>query len=155
VSLRDRALLSRSVGADAFVSLHFNASATATEQGCEVWVHDDASPASSALGQLILSSVSVATQHPARGLQRGLMEVLDPRFQAAGTAACLAEISFLTDPNEEQRLAADRYRQRIAAAVADGINAWTRQSETVVSARREEFDIWHEVPLVPQLTGMS
>src|SRR5262249_56932604 len=41
-------------------------------------------------------------------------------------------------------------------AVASGPRAIARPSGQALSVtEREAFDIWHEVPLVPQLTGMS
>jgi hypothetical protein len=95
-----------------------------------------------------------ATGYPARGVLRGAMAVLDPRYQGADCAACLAEVSYLSDPAEEQRLRDPGYRQRIARAIAAAIVELPADGG-MLHAERDEFDIWHEVPLVQQLTGMS
>src|SRR5262249_36241017 len=98
---------------------------------------------------------------PDGGVRAARMRLLDPRRLGASTAACLTEISFLTNAREEARLATDGYRARIAERLADAVARYLAAArgparvETGAISREESFDIWHEVPLVPQLTGMS
>jgi N-acetylmuramoyl-L-alanine amidase len=155
VTLGDRARASRAEGADVFVSIHFNASEDPAEQGSEVWVHDRAGPRSTALAERILAALVGATGYDDRGVRRGPMAVLDPGYHPTKTAACLAEISFLSDPREEDRLQRSDYRQRLAAALAGAIREQAEPLTLHARVQGERFDIWHEVPLVQQLTGMS
>jgi N-acetylmuramoyl-L-alanine amidase len=155
--LGQRADTSRGEDADVFVSLHLNASRSPVEQGSEVWVHEQATPRSRALAAAVRDAVVDATGLPDRGVRGGPLAVLDPERHGRA-AACLAEIAFLTDPAEEARLADEGYRDRIAAAIADAIERFLvgdAGSASISASSRESIDIWHEVPLVPQLTGMS
>jgi hypothetical protein len=148
-TLRERALTGAG-DVEAFVSLHFNAAGDPARQGGEVWIHAQAPPSCRALGESLRGALERATGHEAR-LFSAPLAVLDPRYHDPGVAACLVEICFLTDPAEEARLSDPDYRQQIAEALA---LALADRGGRVV-ARSEWFDVWHSVPLVQQLTGMS
>jgi N-acetylmuramoyl-L-alanine amidase len=156
-SLSERTFCSRSEVARAFVSLHFNASPPGGP-GAEVWLHDRGGPPSRHLAEALVASLKEEGAG-ARGPLHGPLAVLDPAFQAAGCAACLVELADLTDPEEEMRLLSPDHLDALAAAVARGIVAGTEASAEAgsfaVRAVEETFDVWHEVPLVQQLTGMS
>lgn len=145
VALADRRARARD--ADAFVSLHFNADPDPRVQGHETWLHGHAPKASLDLARDLHAALVDRVGHPDRGVHRGALTVLDPRHLGA-TPACLLELSFLSDPAEAARLGAPDHGHlgRLADAVAAGLRA-----RLGAPAR----DIWHEVPLVPQLTGMS
>src|SRR5260370_15282600 len=159
LGLRERALAAR--GADAFVSLHLNGDAHPGVQGSEVWVHPRAGQGSRALARSLLDALAGGTPLADRGVQDGPMEVLAPDLHGNATAACLLELAYLTDPVEERRLGDALYRERIAGALADGIAGYLRGKRHGAAAVershevREDFDVFHQVPLVPQLTGMS
>ena len=164
VGLAERAAAARRVGAAALVSLHFNADADPRVQGTEAWVHPRAAAASHVLARSVLGQVVTATKLPSRGVFAGPMRVLDPAHLAPATPACLVELSYLTDPTEERRLGRESYREAMAAAVATGVENYLSDAENqrlgatrVVRHHesRQSFDIFHQVPLVPQLTGMS
>jgi len=142
----------------AFVSVHLNASPPGGA-GCEVWVHDRASGASLALAEALLDSLSPVTGAAAPGPLQGPMAVLDPSFHPPGTPACLVELCDLADAGQEARLRSASYLDAIALALAQGIEegapAAADEGPFSVRAVEEEFDVWHEVPLVQQLTGMS
>ncbi len=147
--------------ADAFVSLHLNGDAHPGVQGSEVWVHPRAGQGSRALARSLLDALAGGTPLADRGVQDGPMEVLAPDLHGNATAACLLELAYLTDPVEERRLGDALYRERIAGALADGIAGYLRGKRHGAAAVershevREDFDVFHQVPLVPQLTGMS
>jgi len=61
----------------------------------------------------------------------------------------------LTDPEEETRLLSPGHLDALAGALARGILAAIDGEEPARSPGAQRFDIWHEVPLVQQLTGMS
>lgn len=154
LSLADRIAVASAQRAKAFVSLHLNASSDPDEQGCEAWIHDRASQASRALAERVVAALVAASGNPDRGVKVGPLAVLDPDRHHPDTAACLAEVSFLTDRDEEARLADPDYRDVLADAIADAIGEFQQRPALVVRSE-EHFDIWHEVPLVHQTTGMS
>ncbi len=125
LSLAKRAQVARDNAAEAFVSIHFNGFNVPSVQGTETFHHTNASAASKALAEDIQGSVQRATGLRDRGVKSASFGVIRPDRHAAETAACLLEVSFLTDPAEEQRLLNDaRYLPRIAEAIADGIEAY-------------------------------
>lgn len=145
VSLAARA--AAGCGADAFVSLHFNAAADPRAQGHETWHHEHAPEDSVALARAVQAALRRRVGYRDRGVRGGPLAVLDPRRLGA-TPGCLVELSFLSDPAEERRLGDPAHLRRLAAAVAEGLgDALPRHGGAT--------DVWHEVPLVPQLTGMS
>jgi N-acetylmuramoyl-L-alanine amidase len=155
-SLAERVDTSRAEDTDLFVSLHLNGSSSPAEQGSEAWIHDQASARSRALAASLCKAVALATGHANRGVKAGPLAVLEPSHHDARAGACLVELAFLSDPSEEARLAAPAYRARIASSIARTLELFPiTSSPTVSSSVAERFDIWHEVPLVPQLTGMS
>ena len=69
----------------------------------------------------MLPRLLTVTQVPDRGVRRADLGVLLPSRHAPATAACLAEIAFLTNPDQSRRLAGEAYRQQIAEALATAI----------------------------------
>jgi N-acetylmuramoyl-L-alanine amidase len=150
-SLRDRAVFAAGDGVRTFVSLHFNAAPDPRVQATEIWIHEAAGEASRAFAGAIGAAVAAVTGHPLAPIAAAPMAVLDPSYHAADTAACLVEISYLSDPEEEARLSDPDYRQRIADAIAGAI----AENAGVVVEVQASFEVYHTVPLVEQLTGMS
>jgi len=118
LSLQDRADEARTRNARAFVSLHFNGFNDPEVQGTETWLHSNHNAASQQLASRVQSGLRRATGLRDRGVKRGGLGVLSPSFHVSVTAACLAEISFLTDPAEEARLQTQAYLDRIAEYLA-------------------------------------
>jgi len=155
-TLAQRIAAARAAEADVFVSLHFNASPDARARGGEVWVHGDAGAGSWALARAIARSLgrqggALGGAADGASLRVGRMAALDPSWQAPATAACLVEVDYLTNPDQERRFAYGAHRACVAGALAEGIAAFLARRADA----SERFDLWHEVPLVPQLTGMS
>ena len=152
-SLGRRTEVARAAAADAFVSLHFNGSDDPMAVGAEIRVDDRADAPSRKLAARLLHALrEVAGQTDAREAE---LAVLSPERHAPHTAACLVEAGFLTSPREEERLRDPAYRDRLAQAIAGALDAHLRDEPHVIHERRETFDLWHEVPLVYQTTGMS
>ncbi len=131
-----RANLAKYLRAAAFVSIHFNGFLDETTQGTETIHHTSASPESIALANAIQKHVLRVTNLADRGVRDteevGLnIFVLRPEEHAEGTAAALVEISFLTDPEEEERLKDRAYKAALAEALRIAIE------EYLVSLRRK------------------
>ena len=102
LGLADRARVAADARADAFVSVHFNGFADQSVQGTETWVHLHASPASQQLASSVQRAVRLVTGHRDRGLQSKRLGVLSPGRHHPTTAACLAELSFITTADEDR-----------------------------------------------------
>lgn len=124
LALVDRAEVAREAQADAFVSIHFNGFADPTAQGTETWVHLSSSSRSHDLAECVQRSVLRATGYLNRGVQSKVLGVLDASHHAAHTAACLAELSFITTTAEDKRLQDAAYLQTLGEAVANGVQAF-------------------------------
>jgi N-acetylmuramoyl-L-alanine amidase len=123
LSLTDRAAVAKNNQAEVFVSIHFNGFSDPNTQGTETFVYQG-TPASSSSRQLaskVQEQIVSALGHSDRGVKEENFSVIKPQNHHSNTAACLAEVSFLTDPEEEARLGEEEYRRRIGAAIATGI----------------------------------
>lgn len=133
-TLGARAHASQRAGADAFVSLHFNRATDRSVQGTEAWIHHRAGATSEAFGRRLQAAVAGVTGNPPTPVQRGDLAVLKPDWHAPKTAACLLEVSYVTDPREQARLGDGAYRDRLADAVAGAIRAQLGSSQRLGSA---------------------
>ena len=127
LSLVDRAALARATSADAFVSIHFNGFGDTTVQGTETWVHQAGSSRSVDLAGCVQRAVLRATSHRDRGVKRMVLGVVDPANHAPGTAACLAELSFITTTAEDARLQDPEYLKALGGAIANGVHEFVGQ----------------------------
>lgn len=121
LSLKDRATVGNTNQADVFVSIHFNGFNNPATQGTETWVYTGASSDSVLLATSLLLRLVNATGYSNRGVRSMNLGVLSPSYQYFSTAASLVEISFLTDPSEEQRLVTSAYQDTLAGAIYQAI----------------------------------
>jgi N-acetylmuramoyl-L-alanine amidase len=124
LSLAARAEVARANNALLFLSIHLNGWPDARVDGTEVYVARAAGDASAGFAQRVLSRLLAVTNVSNRGVKRADFGVLLPARHAAGTAVCLAEIAFLTNRTQAQRLEADAYRAEIAAALEDAVRQY-------------------------------
>lgn len=95
-SLAARVTAANSWGADAFISIHVNASDITSATGSEGYVFSMSSPAA-LLAQSIIDGISFLTGYPARGVfSRPSLYVL----RRTSMPATLIEIGFITNPGE-------------------------------------------------------
>jgi len=129
LALKDRAHVALAVAAPVFVSIHFNGDDDEHVQGTETWIHSLASQASQDLAVHVQRELVAATGLRDRQVKNKGLGVLNPAFHHAATAACLVEVSFLTDPDEEERLRQASYLDRIAQSLANGISTYLAATE--------------------------
>jgi hypothetical protein len=141
VALTERAELARRHGASALVSIHVDGGA-----GTSAWMHERAGAASERLAGALASALR-ASRPPGRAP----LVVIDPRRLPPGTAAAHVELA------DDPRLGEAAYVDGLADAIVRAIDAAVPADATRVvhHEERTHLDIWHEVPLVPQVTGMS
>lgn len=160
----ERAELARRLDAAALISLHFDHHPDPRVQGVSAWTHELASPASVELARALVERVAGYCGHAAAPVRRAPLSVLDPR-RLPSTLAAHLEVSHLSDPREEARLGDPAYLDGLADAIATAVEQTLAPSPatmppppasaTVTTHARRHVDLWHEVPLVPQVTGMS
>ena len=141
VPLAERAELARRHGASALVSIHLDGGAATS-----TWVHEQAGVASERLAHALGSALGA---HRPAG--RAPFAVIDPRRLAPGTAAAHVELG--DDPRLGEAAHVDGLADAIVRAIDAAVPAGA--TRTVHHEERSHVDIWHEVPLVPQVTGMS
>lgn len=142
--LRQRALKANQLGADLFVSLHFNALPNNPKvRGVETYTLTPAGQRSTAahrrtagdrtvhpgnrhdhwnavLGAALHRSLLTRLEAPDRGLKRARFAVLRPLT----CPAVLVEAGFLSNPDEARKISTPAYRQRIAEAIGEGIGQY-------------------------------
>ena len=121
LGLAERADVAKQHRARAFVAIHFNGWHDPAVQGTETLVAPSASEASMRLARSVQDRVLAVTGYRDRGVKPQELGVLRPERHDPGTAACLVEVSFLTDPKDEARLKDAEYKARIGQAIARGI----------------------------------
>lgn len=130
LTFQERAKVAKDGQAAAFISVHFNGWKTPDVQGTETYLHTSGTPASLTLAKAIQKAVKAATGLNDRGVKKAGFGVLKPAYHHSGTAACLAEISFLTNAAEEQRLKSDAYLDALADALIAGVNEYLSKKAT-------------------------
>lgn len=145
VELETRTRLIARTGADLFVSIHFNGFPDGRVRGAETFVmtphyhrstpqrerdqalistrhpgnaHDDANVL---LGYHVHRQLVTQLDVPDRGLKRFRYHVL----RHATCPAVLVEAGFLSNPTDGQAIGSPAHRERIAEAIADGIQAYS------------------------------
>lgn len=153
VGLYTRANIARDSRADAFVSIHLNGNSNPSIQGTETYVYNGTQTNSDSyrLATLVQTQCLAATGLTNRGVKvatAGDLGMLNPSQHYLGTAACLVELSFLTDPIEESRLSQENYKLSLAEAVAVAVFDYVnRRFELLESSR-----LLREPALIPLLS---
>ncbi|PQD96159.1 hypothetical protein CYL18_06040 [Pradoshia eiseniae] len=114
-TLLERAAISNKNMADAFISIHYNASISSSVRGIETFYHLNPSLASS-LQQEIAKSTGLRN----RGIKKNGFTVL---YQNTRPAA-LVELGFLTNPTEERIISQSSYHEKAAQGMFNGLNVF-------------------------------
>ncbi len=173
VSIDGRRKVARDAKADCFISIHFNASDAHNAQGTETYVHPTTTSAASILlmrrvQKAMVAELGLTDRNDTRttdGILRGSYGVLREARHHSGTAVCLHEVSFMDRIDAENRIKTEAYRDRIATAIADGVDAYfgsgTEAADAFEMAGEIDFeDAIHEKAVarglsVPQYLGLA
>lgn len=137
IGINQRANLARTSEAEVFVSIHFNGNVSPAVQGTESWVSEGSPPRCRLLARGTLDRLVQANGLRNRGVRTSIptqFGVINPASHDPATAHTLVEVSFMTDPVEEQRLRTGTYLDSIAGAIALGIDHYMQAAEGVPAA---------------------
>lgn len=122
IQLAPRVAVANGQQADLFVSIHCNALDRNWIKGIETYFHN---PFSLGLAQAIHSSLVSRLGSPDRGVRNAKFYVINHTTMPA----VLCEIGYLSNPDEEKKLADPAYQRQVAKAIAQGLrNYWDKSS---------------------------
>lgn len=121
LALIDRARVAKDNNAAVFLSIHLNGWSDPNVDGTEVWIASGANVQSHAFAETLLKYLVAVTGVRNRGVRQDNLGVLKTDRHAPNTAACLAEIAFLSNPAQAHRLEDNGYRQVLAQAMAEAV----------------------------------
>ncbi|QXE02372.1 N-acetylmuramoyl-L-alanine amidase [Terribacillus sp. DMT04] len=116
IELEDRARRANAAGADVFVSIHANAASAAAANGTEVFYY----PGSSS-GYALSAAVQTGLINQLDSHNRGVKSADFNVLRNTSMPAVLAEIGFLTNAQEAQKLASAAYQEKAAAGLVQGV----------------------------------
>lgn len=121
VSLSERARIANQWGADAFFSLHINASSTPSSNGFETFVHSSISGGRTAAIQNVVHR-KIAQEFSSVGSRdRGQKKANFQVLRETKMPALLLEYGFITNTRENELLRNPLFIDRLARATAEGI----------------------------------
>ena len=133
IPLNTRASKANELGADAFVSVHMNSFPEVnTVSGIEAWTYKR--EGCEELGQLLVDKVSEATGSRNRGVSFAKNLVVTSKTTMP---AVIIECGYITNPEEGAKLATDEYREKIADAIVEAVEAFFAQREKAEEAEPE------------------
>lgn len=142
LNLDERSVRGRRLGADAWVSIHLNASSKSTISGIETYVASAAGYPSTSESEgrfaasrypycpgnatdganlLLAYSVHKGVVTMSRAEDRGIRRARFAVLRNAPCPATLVECGFLSNPSEQERILDPNYRNKLAEGVARGI----------------------------------
>lgn len=121
-TLSERADLANRVNAAGFISIHFNA-ATPAATGLETFYTPQASSSVKNYNdRAFAESIQREMISTLGGRDRGVKQANYTVISRTKTYASLVELGFITNPNDESRLASDSYHELCAKALANGVD---------------------------------
>lgn len=124
VSLQDRADMANKNKCQVLVSLHFNSAPSPSAQGLEVFYCPKAESfrlkRSKDLAQGVLRELIIHTGAKSRGVKEGDFCVI----RETKMPSILIEGGFITNEDEQKKIADPRYLEKIALAVANGLDTY-------------------------------
>jgi N-acetylmuramoyl-L-alanine amidase len=136
LSLKDRALVAKTINAPAFVSIHFNGNPNQNVQGTETFCDINHSANSSKLCVIVQRWIRGVTGYADRnvghpgGVKTRVLGVLNEAYHSAATACCLTEISFMdciignNGILEADRLEDEEYLYNVALSLARALEEY-------------------------------
>lgn len=119
--MNKRLAIMKNSGADLFVSIHMNSFENKSANGLHVFYssnHEEVKKLAEMI-QLRMSDITGASTHTIKAADESLFLMKNPPVPAI-----LVECGFLSNPQEEQKLADDRYQAKLAWAIAEAVEEY-------------------------------
>ena len=131
IELEERAEIGNRRKAALFVSIHADSAPSSSAQGFTIYVAAGASAQSYRAAHAINQAIEKTGMNN-RGIReedynRGIREEDYRVLMKSKGPAVLIELGYLSNPQDAARLADDRFRDRLAQAIADGIQAYLKK----------------------------
>ena len=165
ISNAERAAIANECQADAFIRVHANGSESSSASGIMTICMTPQNPyngalyeKSYALSDCILTQLGAALGKPESQQTLWQTDTMTG-INYSQVPVTIVEMGFMTNPDEDAAMAMEEYRQKIAAGIADGVDAYFRQlpsddltEDTALAAVLQEqlqesgykWDIWAE-----------
>lgn len=128
VSLQDRSEMANEYGADVFVSIHQNAYENSSANGLETYYHINKGE-HKPLSSEVQTNAIKETGAKDRGVKNANFTVLRDTTMVSS----LIECGFITNPEESEKLASEEYQEKLATAIANGIEEYLLENITLES----------------------
>ncbi|MCT1904861.1 N-acetylmuramoyl-L-alanine amidase [Oceanobacillus sojae] len=115
ISLGQRAAISNSTDADAFISLHYNSSEDPDARGVETF-YNEASSLANSVQTSLMNHVDLIN----RGAKQAGFQVLKENKHPA----ILIELGFISNPDEQKLVQTDSYQENAANGIVEGLEAY-------------------------------
>lgn len=126
IPLARRAKIANQTKAKLFLSIHYNAAKNSQAHGIEVYYYGKGDQLrqgkSKKLAQSVLSRLLVRTGAVSRGVKTGNFLVI----RETSMPSILIEGGFITNPKERARLSESKYRDKVARAIAEGVDRYLK-----------------------------
>lgn len=125
IPLPERSKLASAVGADLFVSVHYNAAPNLLASGIEVFFYDSKQPnarreSSRQLAEEVLGQTIGITRMPDRGVKHGNFHVV----RETTMPAILVEGGFMSNDHDLARIKSPKYQNALALGIAYGVDRY-------------------------------
>lgn len=144
--IQERVDRARGEQADAFVSLHFNASEDAGRRGSVAFTGRGSGENARALAEALVDSVAGIVGVDGEVRTRNL-SVINPSKHLPRTAAVLLETAYLSNPELARQLENETFRDQLATAIANALRRAVRSSRvSTAQARRRRGSAFQASP---------
>ncbi|MGE5623676.1 MAG: N-acetylmuramoyl-L-alanine amidase family protein [Methanocella sp.] len=129
--LSDRARLANRLKASLFVSIHCNAAGNREAQGIETWYHGHSAEGKRLATCLYEALIDEFPEAGRRGVQSDTTRYKSGFAVLRETVmpAALVELEFISHPEREREMGTTAWRERAAAAIARGVEAYLKHKE--------------------------
>lgn len=118
VTLEKRCDISNAFDADAFVSIHLNAATNTDATGIETWRHRNVGEGTKELADAVQSELISVVGAKDRGVKTTTSLYV---LRKTTAHAVLVECGFISNNEEARLLFNDKYQEKIATAIANGV----------------------------------
>lgn len=118
LTLAERCRISNECGADVFVSIHLNAAENKAAHGIETWRYENVGTETKSLADNVQTELIAATGWRNRGVKTTTTLYVLKHTKAP---AVLIECGFISNNDESKKLFSEKYQNKIASAIADGV----------------------------------